>query len=121
MGKFAEDLGTSRLPGKTSVNPFFPPTSNAASNRSQAWGGEGLGRLNMKHGEGFGLPMCFPRIGWKGSMRRGLGVSWGGAAQCVPGRVWVFHGSQEWGGKGLGRLTQGFGLPIRPNKGAGRA
>jgi len=44
------------LPGKTSAHPFSP-TSNPAWNCSQEWGGEGLGRLKMKHGEWVGLSM----------------------------------------------------------------
>jgi len=114
MGKFEEDLGTSRLPGKTSVNPFFPPTSNAASNRSQAWGGEGLGRLNMKHGEGFGLPMlprnrvervhekrfgCFMGRSCPVRPGKGLGVSWFSRMgwegfRKAHARVWAAHTSE---------------------------
>ena len=38
---------------------------------------------------------CFQRMGWEG-FRKCQNKSWKG--------IWVFHGSQEWGGKGLGRL-----------------
>jgi len=45
MGKFEKNLETFR---KTICKPCFS---------FQEWGGEGLGRLKRKHGEGFGLPM----------------------------------------------------------------
>ena len=74
------------LPGNTPANPFSP-SSNAALNCSQEWGGEGLGRLKMKHGEG-GL----------GKVKTNHEMGFGG-----------FHGSQEWNGKGLGRLKMKHG------------
>ena len=49
----------------------------------------------MKHEKGFGCFPWFPRLGWDGS---------GKANNEARKRGWVVDGSQEWGGKGLGRL-----------------
>ena len=85
---------------------------------SQAWGGKGLGRPRIKHEKGVGCFMAhksgvgrawegskwFPRVLWE----------WFGKAKNEAWKgVWVLHGSQEWGGKGLGTLgmkhEKGFG------------
>ena len=56
-----------------------------------------------------------PRLGWEGFGKVKNEACKGG---------WVLHGSQEWGGKGLGTLKmkheKGFGCFMAPKTGVGR-
>ena len=76
---------------------------------SQVWGGKGLGRFKM-------VPKSVVGMVWEGKkwrMKKVLRASWfprvrweglGNAKNEAWKGVWVLHDSQDWGGKGLGRL-----------------
>ena len=72
----------------------------------------GFGKLKMKHEKGVGCFSWFPRVGWEES-KASKRDSWfprmgweglGKAQNEAWKRVWVLHGSQAWGGKGLETL-----------------
>ena len=88
-----------------------------ASHGSQEWGGKGLGTLKMKHEKGVG---CFSWV-----PRSGVGRVWAGLKWSINRGLGVLHGSQEWGGKGLGTLKmkheKGFGCFMVPKSRVGRA
>ena len=81
---------------------------------SQELGGKGLGRQTVKHEKGLGCFSWFPRIvykneawkrGWVFLPPRVVWEGFGKAKNEAWKGGWVLHGSQKWGGKGLGRQT----------------
>ena len=63
----------------------------------------GFKKLKMKHQKGGGCFSWFPKVGWEESKASKRG-----------------YGSQEWGGKGVGRHEKRFGCFMVPKRGVGR-
>ena len=64
---------------------------------SHKWGEKGLGRIKMKHENGFGCFSWFPRVGWEGfrkvKMKHEKGVGCFMVHKSEVGRAW--EGSKE--------------------------
>ena len=93
----------------------------------------GFGKLKMKHEKGGECFSWFPRVGWEESKASKRGsrfprVGWEGLGKAQNEawkRVWVLHGSQAWGGKGLRRPRMKHENRVAcfmvPKSGVGRA